>query len=266
MSKDRFQRWGLRSSKVRRNLRNPYFQKAAIALPKRGRRHLRRAGTIALAVLGAGLIAVGVFELVTNPYFEIKDPKYDFGNLSQEKSETARKIVDKELASSFFLGIRLNNYFLLRTNRIKAAVEKDIANAEVRVRKKFPNQIAVFFKQPEKVFFVEENGVKAFLSGEGIVLDVFDASSSAFLSDKSFATSSLIRVTLEHDASSTVQITMGQKYIPLNCATLIIQTAERLARSGISGKYDVSKDATSVSLKASEGWYLITDPIIGSDD
>ncbi len=270
MTRDRFEKWGVRNSKMKRKLRNPYFTKRGF-LPRGGRVHGLRGLLTGLGVaLGGAILIVLPVEAWTQPYFTLKNIDYENVELLPVREQAVRSAVEAALDEKFIFGISRRNYFLAPVAIIKKNIEAGGSYAQIKIKKKFPNGLLISVKQAERVFLVADRGERSFADGDGTVLDKLETatSSASVLSLPIFvATSTLINVTIERSPSSTVSINPGQEIIPKNCATLIKTLKYGLDRLGISSsRYVANEDGTNVVAYTKDGWRLITDPIIGTTD
>lgn len=268
MPKDRFVRWGLRQSKLKRRLRNPYFQRNA-AVAARGRFHgwkslLRWFG---IAVAAVALIAIPI-EACTNEYFALKDTTYDYPDLFPDRQEAVRAAVETELAKPLLWYVDRRNYFLMPTGAIRRAIGETGSYAVISAKRVFPGGLKIAVSAPERVFMIVEGGKDAALSdGEGRVTDDLDTTTSTPYIPQSVTTSTLIDVTISHDASSTLDMTPGRNLIPSNCATLIVGVDSESRRIGLSPDlYTIASDGTEVTVDMHDGWKLLVDPIMTPED
>lgn len=269
MTRDRFEKWGVRNSKMKRKLRNPYFTKRGF-LP-RGRVHGLRGLLAGLGVaLGGAILIILPVEAWTQPYFTLKNINYETAELLPAREQTVRSAVEAALDEKFIFGISRRNYFLAPVAIIKKNIEAGGPYAQIKIKKKFPDGLLIAVQQPERVFLVTDRGERSFADGDGVVLDKLEAATSSanMLNLPIFiATSTLINVTIERSPSSTVSIGPGQEIIPKNCATLIKALHNGLNRLGVSpSRYTAKEDGTNVVGFTKDGWRLIADPIISATD
>lgn len=271
MGRDRFVKWGARQSRMKRQLRNPYFQNHFH--PKRGIR-LRglKSFAISLAVaLVLCVIALLPFELLTQPYFHIQNTTYELDTVIPARQIAIRAVVDTELAKkTLYNYLSKKSYFLLSTTAIQSEIEKTGFYAKVVVKKKFPHSLIVAVQEPNKLFLADDGKARATLTESGEVVDVYpynDSSSTNKELPAYIASSSLMTVRIDRAASSSELFILGQKGISKNCATLITSLQSGMKEVGMSPQsFHINKDETTVTIAMQNNWQLITDPIMAAQD
>jgi|GEM_PF-4137758 len=268
MPKDRFVRWGLRQSKVKRKLHNPYFQRSRSKAARgrlQGWKGILKGLGIAIAAAAALVIP---FEACTNPVFAIQEVKYDFPDLFVARQSEIKTVVEAALDEPLLGGLSRKNFFLAPIREIDAAIRGTGSYATVKVKRIFPKGIEVTVQSPKRVFLIKDGADDKALAGEsGEVIDLLNAHDASSTPPGAVSIQLLIGVIVEHDASSTLDISLGKEIIPPNCATLISGIDEGVKRIGFRPLvYHLSEDHTKVIMEAGDGWRLITDPIAAAND
>jgi hypothetical protein len=274
MPRDRFKRWGARHSRVKRQLRNPYFQKKGANVSGRwaGWRGL---GIAALYLVGAAALVILPAEAVTNSVFSIETITYTLPNILPERQVRVRAAAEAVLETPLVFGLSKKNFFLFPTTAVKESIQAQGPFEKISVQKKFPRTVTISVAQAVRVFSVSDGRQTAFVDGDGGVLDVITTGSIdtttagvyELRESVSSTAAALIPVVIENERASTTIWRIGEEILQKNCATLISFFDAGLSAVELNGTvYQVSEDKTRVSIFTREGATLLTDPIVSPRD
>lgn len=269
---------------IRTQAENPYFNK------RLQRRAVRLAPLIGMAAVP--VLAVGAWiALLTLPQFRVSGISVE-GHARLTRQDVDR-IMAPELDGRAWGMFSRRNYFLVRPERIAAALgaHPDIASADVS--KTFPDQMHVSLREREAYFIVLTNGARIRADEAGVAFGIFPgegggwpvmASGTAGISVSATGTPRLISTSthslpyLLHQVrtrATTTLITLydtsvsepavGEEIVPLRLRTLLerlVTTAEtaNLGFRILGGIYDRQRlhEFTAVT---NEGWIILMDPL-----
>lgn len=271
MGRDRFVKWGARQSRMKKQLRNPYFQNHFH--PKRGIR-LRGLKSFAVSILIAGglcALALLPFELLTQPFFEVQAVTYQLDTVIPARQIAIRNVVESVLSQRIFFGHLSNrSYFVLPVKDIDAQVRTTGFYSSVQVKKTFPHTLSIRIQEPDKIFLADDGVSHATLTESGEVVDVYPYNQTSSTNRELpgyIASSSLVIVQVQRPASSTDVFVPGQNGIPNNCATLITSLRRGSKEVGVDPtQFKVNTEGTTVTVDMIGNWQLLTDPIMTAAD